>query len=155
MHLADAFIQSDLHCIQVTVFTFYQLLLSLGIEPMILALLAPCSTSWATGKLGILELQESYRKLINYKHSERATTTIIIITIINALRHFKACSCWTDFELLSGCRNVLIIMIHRFWAGPYGLWFTMICISWNISSLREGRDPLYLLWMSWLWFINL
>ncbi len=44
MHLADAFIQSDLHCIQVTVFTFYQLLLSLGIKPMILALLAPCST---------------------------------------------------------------------------------------------------------------
>ncbi len=43
MHLADAFIQSDLHCIQVS--TFYQLLLSLGIEPMILALLAPCSTS--------------------------------------------------------------------------------------------------------------
>ncbi len=51
MHLADAFIQSDLHCIQVTVFTFYQLLLSLGLEPMILALLAPCSTIWATGKL--------------------------------------------------------------------------------------------------------
>ncbi len=38
-------IQSNLHCIQVTVSTFYQLLLSLGIEPMILALLAPCSTS--------------------------------------------------------------------------------------------------------------
>ncbi len=49
MHLADAFIQSDLHCIQVTVSTSYQLLLSLGIEPMILALLAPCST---------IELQE-------------------------------------------------------------------------------------------------
>ncbi len=45
MHLADAFIQSNLHCIQVTVSTFDQLLLSLGIEPMILALLAPCSTS--------------------------------------------------------------------------------------------------------------
>ncbi len=43
LHLADAFIQSDLHCIQVTVstFFFYQLLLSLGIEPMILALVAP------------------------------------------------------------------------------------------------------------------
>ncbi len=51
MHLADAFIQSDLHCIQVTVSTFYQLLFSLGIEPMILALLAPCSTSWATGNV--------------------------------------------------------------------------------------------------------
>ncbi len=50
MHLADAFIQSDLHCIQVTVSTFYQLLRSLGIEPMIMALLAPCSTSWATRK---------------------------------------------------------------------------------------------------------
>ncbi len=34
-------------------FTFYQLLLSLGIEPMILALLAPCSTFWATGKLAL------------------------------------------------------------------------------------------------------
>ncbi len=51
LHLPDAFIQSDLHCIQVTVSTFYQLLLSLGIEPMILALLTPCSTSWATGHL--------------------------------------------------------------------------------------------------------
>ncbi len=50
-HLADTFIQSDLHCIQVTVFTFYELLLSLGIQPMVLALLAPCSTIWATGKL--------------------------------------------------------------------------------------------------------
>ncbi len=37
-----AFSQSDLHCIQVTVSTFYQVLLSLGIEPMILALLTPC-----------------------------------------------------------------------------------------------------------------
>ncbi len=45
LHLSDAFIQSDLHCVQVTVSTFYQLLPSLRIEPMILALLAPCSTS--------------------------------------------------------------------------------------------------------------
>ncbi len=44
MHLVDA---CNLHCIQVTVFLQ---LLSLGIEPMILALLAPCSTIWATGK---------------------------------------------------------------------------------------------------------
>ncbi len=56
MHLADAFIQSDLHCIQVTVFTFYQLLLSLGIKPMILALLAPRSTIWATDYLQIMVL---------------------------------------------------------------------------------------------------
>ncbi len=35
-------------------FTFDQLLLSLGMEPMTLALLAPCSTIWATGKLVLL-----------------------------------------------------------------------------------------------------
>ncbi len=41
-------------------FYIYQLLLSLGIEPMILALLAPCSTIWATGKLkGIIKGVES------------------------------------------------------------------------------------------------
>ncbi len=34
-NLADTFIQSNLHCIQVTVFTFYQLLLSLGNIPWI------------------------------------------------------------------------------------------------------------------------
>ncbi len=48
LHLADAFILT-LH----SSYSFYILsaLASLGIEPMILALLAPCSTSWATGKL--------------------------------------------------------------------------------------------------------
>ncbi len=60
MHLADAFIQSDLHCIQVTVFTFDQLLFSLGIEPMILALLAPCSTIWATGKLYLMQASNEF-----------------------------------------------------------------------------------------------
>ncbi len=38
MHLADAFIQSDLHCIQVTVSTFYQLLLSTDSVPSVRAL---------------------------------------------------------------------------------------------------------------------
>ncbi len=53
MHLADAFIQKATYIafkLQFF-FTFDQLLLSLGIEPMILALLVPCSTIWATGKL--------------------------------------------------------------------------------------------------------
>ncbi len=45
-------------------FTFDQLMLSLGIEPMILALLAPCSTIWATGKLYSLytQIQELHTK---------------------------------------------------------------------------------------------
>ncbi len=35
MHLSDAFIQSDLHCIQVTVFTFYQLLFRKPVAQMV------------------------------------------------------------------------------------------------------------------------
>ncbi len=36
MHLADAFIQTDLQCIQTIIFfLFYQYVCSLGIEPMI------------------------------------------------------------------------------------------------------------------------
>ncbi len=47
-------------------FTFYQLLLSLGIEPMILALLAPCSTIWATGKFTCREDSESLQETLYY-----------------------------------------------------------------------------------------
>ncbi len=48
-------------------FTFDQLLLSLGIEPMILALLVPCSTIWATGKL---QYHCKYVKNIQYVFQE-------------------------------------------------------------------------------------
>ncbi len=44
MHLADAFIQSDLQCIQVIHF-FCQYVCSLGIEPTTFALLTQCSTT--------------------------------------------------------------------------------------------------------------
>ncbi len=47
-------------------FTFDQLLLSLGIEPMILALLAPCSTSWATGKPVLNRYTSSYLLSLNF-----------------------------------------------------------------------------------------
>ncbi len=52
MHLADAFIKATYSAYKLQFKKkFGQLLLSLGIEPMILALLAPCATIWATGKL--------------------------------------------------------------------------------------------------------
>jgi len=41
MHLANAFIQSDLHCKNC-----YQFLLSMGIKPMTLVLLVSRSTVW-------------------------------------------------------------------------------------------------------------
>ncbi len=63
MHLADAFIQSDLHCIQVTVLHFYQLLLSLGIEPMILALHLEVTCSLQRTFNGLMSYVTSFLKL--------------------------------------------------------------------------------------------
>ncbi len=48
MHLADAFIQSDLQCIQ-AIHLYCQYVCSLGIEPTTFALLTQCSNHWATG----------------------------------------------------------------------------------------------------------
>ncbi len=48
MHLADAFIQSDLQCIQ-AIHLYCQCVCSLGIEPTTFALLTQCSNHWATG----------------------------------------------------------------------------------------------------------
>ncbi len=47
MHLADAFIQSDLQYIRVTFnyFIFFVSMCSLGIEPTTFALLTQCSTT--------------------------------------------------------------------------------------------------------------
>ncbi len=51
MHLADAFIQSDLQYIQVIQYIFGQYVCFLGIEPTTSALLMQCSNHWATGTL--------------------------------------------------------------------------------------------------------
>ncbi len=48
MHLADAFIQSNLQCIQV-IHLYCQHVCSLGIEPTTFVLLMQCSTTEATG----------------------------------------------------------------------------------------------------------
>ncbi len=45
MHLADAFIQSDLQCIIHGYTFFYQYVCSLGIEPTTFVLLMQCSTT--------------------------------------------------------------------------------------------------------------
>ncbi len=50
MHLADAFIQSDLQCIQaIHIFLFYQYVCSLGIEPMTFCAANAMLYHWATG----------------------------------------------------------------------------------------------------------
>ncbi len=45
MHLADAFVQSDLQCIQAIHFFFCEYMCSLGIEPTTFVLLTQCSTT--------------------------------------------------------------------------------------------------------------
>ncbi len=44
LHLSDAFIQSDLQCIQ-AIHLYFQYVCSLGIEPTTFALLTQCSTT--------------------------------------------------------------------------------------------------------------
>ncbi len=58
MHLADAFIQSDLQCIQ-AIHLYGQYVCSLGIEPTTFALLTQRSKHWATGTLFIAYLLSS------------------------------------------------------------------------------------------------
>ncbi len=50
MHLADAFIQSDLQCIQ-AIICFYQYVCSLGIEPTTFCAANAMLYHWATGTL--------------------------------------------------------------------------------------------------------
>ncbi len=55
MHLADAFIQSDLQCSAVySGYNFFcQYMCSLGIEPTTFVLQMQCSSHWATGTLWV------------------------------------------------------------------------------------------------------
>ncbi len=68
-------------------FTFYQLLLSLGIEPMILALLAPCSTIWATGnKYCSFEISKCHSKV---KCNTNLTKYQVAQSFSTLIRHFS------------------------------------------------------------------
>ncbi len=64
MHLADAFIQSDLQCIQVI--HFFQYVCSLGIEPTtFFALLMQCSTTEPQEHIGSAHRNSVANGLIN------------------------------------------------------------------------------------------
>ncbi len=66
MHLADAFIQSDLQCIQ-AIHLYCQYVCSLGIEPTTFALLTQCSTTEPQERHfnGEMELYSS-KSMFNY-----------------------------------------------------------------------------------------
>ncbi len=63
MHLADAFIQSDLHCIQVTVFTFY--------------LAFPGNRTHDLGVASAMLYHLSYRKAVEFWMKQKVDIIII------------------------------------------------------------------------------
>ncbi len=65
MHLADAFIQSDLQCIQ-AMHILWVYVFMCGIEPTTFALLTQCSNHWATGTCAYLRLLKN-RTSHNYE----------------------------------------------------------------------------------------
>ncbi len=66
IHLADAFIQSDLQCIQ-AIHLYCQYVCSLGIEPRAFALLTQCSNHWATGTPAI---EHCFSNTISFSRDE-------------------------------------------------------------------------------------
>ncbi len=128
-------------------FTFYQLLLSLGIEPMILALLAPCSTIWATGKLSILIIK-------GYQNHNWIVWNLWIVNQINSLcTHRFTPLLYAQIHAYSHkCINT---KGERMWAqsvAQYGEWFLKqsLCYchlngSKNLKSTMKPRFILQLL----------
>ncbi len=94
-------------------FTFDQLLLSLGIEPMILALLAPCSTIWATGK-PVHGMAAAVAAAVTcdftnlFRHISCCTFSILLplfITNVNAPSSLGACLRLYSLQKVSSDRN--------------------------------------------------
>ncbi len=99
---------------------FYQLLLSLGIEPMILALLAPFSTIWATGKPNMLiwcyrhiYYHHSWKQLIFYLKLSYQ----ILLFVFLKYKSFVTLYMFVIFEqsLVSHCSHItLFYFIYLF-----------------------------------------
>ncbi len=88
-------------------FTFDQLLLSLGIEPMILALLAPCSTTWATG---------NWHQFINFTISFDWLRNWVLHVISNCLLFHKVYVWGLKYHSLL-CKNIINAILTYFLRG--------------------------------------
>ncbi len=125
-------------------FTFYQLLLSLGIEPMILALLAPCSTIWATGKLSILIIK-------GYQNHNWIVWNLWIVNQINSLcTHRFTPLLYAQIHAYSHkCINT---KGERMWAqsvAQYGEWFLKQSLCYchlnGSNNLKSTMKPRFIL----------
>ncbi len=115
-------------------FTFDQLLLSLGIEPMILALLAPCSTIWATGKpvavinnkciktsFACLPVCSFHLRGLNQKHRTRPVLSIIVF-LKQASQNLK---------------QLMLRLYHTFVSSSVASIFI-----WVVNQIRHNRQQL-------------
>ncbi len=125
--------------IQVTVSTFYQLLISLGIEPMILALLAPCSTSWATGKLNLNRII-----IVNFKCDFFLWNRVIMeISKLLLSIHWNCMITGCQVKLPLNLLNTIIQYISsasEFYplAGNFtNIWTCLTHIYWTIKLFRS------------------
>ncbi len=92
MHLADAFIQSDLQCIQAIHFFFYQHVCSLGIEPTTFALLTQCSTTEHRNTYTLIEYQ---CHCTQRRNRQRAVCPVITSPCWVCVCCVRACVCAT------------------------------------------------------------
>ncbi len=125
MHLADAFLQSDLHCIQ-AIHLYCQYVCSLGIEPTTFALLTQCSNHWATGTLrnGYLIANYIYHHVIiwDWKNQPQKILNIRIKLNIILIQGFPKWGSWTP---------------GGFWGNPrrFVSWHRVFLWEYTISKL--------------------
>ncbi len=143
MHLADALSKATYIAFKLQVFTFYQLLLSLGIEPMILASLVSCSTIWATGKLhdcikksDIFASDFSVLVTVNFSWS---AVTLWIKSDQNEIQQISTHlerSSWIPSQFcFTGCNSL------DFWVSSVWLWITGSRPSINHPPLFWSMEP--------------
>ncbi len=139
MHLADAFIQSDLHCIQVTVSTLYQLLLSLGFEPMILSMLTPCSTSWATGKLyAYIACMHSFKAAFWWFHA--------ITDGITRTSHARSFFRW--YEMIQAVCTGAFVLYLKSVCYEHGIFSALIWLAPGAEAMLERASETSPIWCS-------
>ncbi len=133
------FYPSDLHCIQVTVSTLYQLLLSLGFEPMILSMLTPCSTSWATGKLyAYIACMHSFKAAFWWFHA--------ITDGITRTSHARSFFRW--YEMIQAVCTGAFVLYLKSVCYEHGIFSALIWLAPGAEAMLERASETSPIWCS-------
>ncbi len=118
MHLSDAFIQSDLQCIQAI--HFCQYVCSLGIEPMIFCAANAMLYNWATGTMVLIKM----------------ISVIIHINIRLSLKLFRIYYITMTFSIFN----------RVFWTGEWSISNSEKIYFWYFQSSRNVKGVILLEW---------